>query len=60
MMNEEIKNEILAVRETGATNMLDVGTVREIARQLAFDELADFLSDRKNHQAYCKFILAGK
>ena len=59
-MNEEIKNEILAVRETGATNMLDVRTVREIARQLAFDELADFLSDRKNHQAYCNFILTGK
>lgn len=59
-MNEEIKNEILAVRETGATNMFDVGTVREIARQLAFDELADFLSDRKNHQAYCNFILTGK
>lgn len=59
-MNEEIKNEILAVRETGATNMFDVGTVKEIARQLAFDELADFLSDRKNHQAYCNFILTGK
>ena len=59
-MNEEIKNEILAVRETGATNMFDVGTVREIAIQLAFDELADFLSDRKNHQAYCNFILTGK
>lgn len=59
-MNEEIKTVILAVRETGATNMLDVGTVRGIARQLAFDELADFLSDRKNHQAYCKFILTGK
>ena len=59
-MNEEIKNEILAVRETGATNMFDVGTVKEIAIQLAFDELADFLSDRKNRQAYCKFILTGK
>ena len=45
-MNEEIKNEILAVRE--------------IAIQLAFDELADFLSDRKNHKAYCNFILTGK
>lgn len=59
-MNEEVKNEILAVRETGAANMLDVRTVREIARQLAFDELANFLSDRKNHKAYCKFILTGK
>lgn len=59
-MNEEIKNEILAVRETGATNMFDVRTVKEIARQLAFDELADFLSDKKNHQAYCNFILTGK
>ena len=29
-MNEEIKNEILAVRETGATNMFDVGTVKEV------------------------------
>ena len=59
-MNEEIKNEILAVRETGATNMFDVGTVREIAIQLAFDELADFPSYRKNHKAYCNFILTGK
>lgn len=59
-MNEEIKNEILAIRATGATNMFDVGTVREIARQLAFDELVDFLSDRTNHKAYCKFILTGK
>ena len=59
-MNEEIKNEILAVRETGDTNMFDVGTVREIAIQLAFDELADFLSDRKNYKAYFKFILTGK
>lgn len=59
-MNEEIKNEILAIRATGATNMFDVRTVKKIARQLAFDELADFLSDRKNHQAYCNFILTGK
>lgn len=59
-MNEEIKNEILTIRETGATNMFDTRTVKEIARQLAFDELADFLSDRTNHQAYCNFILTGK
>ena len=60
MMNEEIKNEILAVRETGATNMLDARRVKEIAEMLGFDELADFLNDRRNHKVYANFILTGK
>lgn len=59
-MNEEIRKQILVIRETGATNMFDTRTVRKIAYQLGFDELADFLSNRKNHRTYANFILTGK
>lgn len=59
-MDNEIRNQILAVRDTGATNMFDTRRVKDIAKMLGFDELADFLSDRKNQKAYANFILTGK
>ncbi|WP_288313883.1 DUF5049 domain-containing protein [uncultured Selenomonas sp.] len=59
-MDNEIRNQILAVRDTGATNMFDARRVKEIAEMLGFDELADFLNDRRNHKVYANFILTGK
>ena len=59
-MNEEIRNQILAIRETGATNMFDTRTAKDIAEMLGFDELADYLSNRENRRAYANFILTGK
>ena len=57
-MTEEIKNQILAVRQTGATNMFDIIRVREIAKELDFDELVEYLP--ANQAEYVNFILYGK
>ena len=57
-MTEEIKNQILAIRQTGATNMFDIIKVKEIAELLDFTELAEFLPENKAE--YVNFILSGK
>lgn len=57
-MNDKIKEQILAIRKMGLTNMFDVNTVQRIAYEMDFYELVDFLeTDRK---AYVDFILYGK
>ena len=57
-MTEEIKNQILAIRQTGATNMFDIVKVKEIAELMEFTELAEFLPENKAE--YVNFILTGK
>ena len=57
-MTEEIKNQILAIRQTGATNMFDIIKVKEIAEFLDFTELAEFLPENKVE--YVNFILHGE
>ena len=57
-MTEEIKNQILAIRQTGATNMFDIIKVKEIAELLDFTELSEFLPENKAE--YVNFILSGK
>lgn len=57
-MNDKVKEQILAIRDTGLTNMFDVNTVQRIAYEMDFYELVDFLeTDRK---AYVDFIIYGK
>lgn len=57
-MNDNVKEQILAIRDTGLTNMFDVIAVQRIAYEINFYELVDFLeTDRK---AYVDFILYGK
>ena len=57
-MTDKIKQQILAIRDTGETNMLDVGKVQEIAMREGYDELFLYLAD--NIGAYSRFILTGK
>jgi hypothetical protein len=57
-MNETIKAQILAIRDTGETNMFDVPKVREIALREEYTELLAFLAD--NTGAYARFILTGE
>ena len=57
-MTEKIRAHILAVRDTGLTNMFDLPTVQRIATQLGFFELASYLSDG-NVKEYAHFILTG-
>jgi len=57
-MTEKIKEQILAVRDTGRTNMLDSNVVQVIANEMHFFELVIFIEE--NREAYGKFILTGE
>ena len=57
-MDEKIKNQIMAIRDMGITNMFDIRVVMEIAEQLGFDELLEFLPENKAR--YVSFIIEGR
>ena len=57
-MSETVRKQVLAVRATGATNMFDVKAVFELAVQMDFHELADFIF--MDTKAYSHFILTGE
>ena len=57
-MTSKIKEQILAIRDSGETNMFDVRKVQEIALREGYDELLIYLAD--NVGAYSRFILNGK
>jgi hypothetical protein len=57
-MTQTIKEQILAIRDTGLTNMFDVNTVQRLAYERDFYELVLFLEE--NHKEYVNFILYGK
>ena len=54
-MNEKVKEQLLAVRKTGLTNMFDLNAVQRIAYDMDFFELVDFIEENK--AAYVRFIL---
>lgn len=57
-MTDKVKEEILAVRATGLTNMFDINTVQRIAYEMDFHELTVFLGE--NRAEYARFILTGE
>ncbi|MDF9409374.1 MULTISPECIES: DUF5049 domain-containing protein [Clostridia] len=57
-MDKKIKEQILAIRATGETNMFDVPKVKEIAMREGYAELLVYLAD--NTGAYARFILTGE
>ena len=50
---------IAAVRKSGIFNMLDLPAVAGLARQMGFDEAADWLGDRGNRSTYSLGIFRG-
>ena len=54
-MDTRIKEQILAIRETGLTNMFDIHTVQRIASEMEFWELVIFLEEGK--EDYIHFVL---
>jgi hypothetical protein len=56
-MTDKIKEQIIAIRDTGLTNMFDVTAVQRIADEMEFYELVIFLEEEK--AKYVKFILYG-
>ena len=57
-MNAKIKEQILAVRESGETNMQDTRMVQYIANREGFYELVLFIE--KHKKEYVNFIFTGK
>ena len=57
-MTSKIKEQIIAIRDTGLPNMFDVNTVQRIAHEMEFYELVIFLEEEKIK--YVNFILTGK
>ena len=57
-MTEKIKEQILAIRNTGKTNMLDTNYVQRLAFESHYYELVCFIEE--DRAAYVKFILYGE
>lgn len=57
-MNTKVKEQILAIRATGRTNMFDVPIVQYIANEMRFYELVIYLEE--HCKEYVQFILTGE
>ena len=56
-MNETIRNQILAIRDSAVTNMFDVIRVQREAYERGFYELVLYLEEHRD--SYARFILYG-
>ena len=57
-MSEAVKEQILAIRDTGLTNMFDVNMVQRLAYERDFYELVTYLEEHRKE--YVRFILTGE
>ena len=58
MMTKKIKEQIMAIRDSGETNMLDTRTVQWIANRENYFELVIYLEE--NSREYGNFIMTGE
>ncbi len=57
-MTENVKEQILAIRDTGLTNMFDLNAVQRLANDRGMYELVIFIEE--NRASYVRFILTGE
>ncbi len=57
VVSSKVKEQILAVRDTGLVNMFDVNGVQRVAFENDYYELVCFIEENKKD--YVKFILNG-
>ena len=57
-MDEKVKEQILAIRDTGLTNMFDLPAVQRLAYERDFFDLVIYLEEHPKE--YVHFILTGK
>ena len=57
-MDEKVKEQILAIRDTGLTNMFDVNMVQRLAYERDFYELVIYLEEHRSENV--KFIMTGE
>ena len=57
-MTEKVKEQILAIRDTGLTNMFDIPMVQRLAYERGYYELVRYLEEHRKD--YAHFILTGE
>ena len=57
-MTEKVKEQILAIRDTGLTNMFDVPMVQRLAYEHGYYELVCYLEEHRKE--YAHFIMTGE
>ena len=57
-MTEKVKEQILAIRDSGKTNMFDVPMVQRIAFDNNYFELVMYIEEHKKE--YAHFIMTGE
>lgn len=57
-MTDTIREQILAIRATGLTNMFDVNVVQRLAFEMDYFELVCYIDEDK--AGYVRFILTGE
>ena len=57
-MTEIVKEEILAIRDTGLTNMFDLPVVQRLAYERDFFDLVVYIEEHPKE--YAHFILTGE
>ncbi len=58
IMTEKVKEQILAIRDTGLTNMFDLPMVQRLAYDRGYYELVIYLEEHRKE--YARFILTGE
>ena len=57
-MTEKVKEQILAIRDTGLTNMFDIPMVQRLAYERGYDDRGCYLEEHRKE--YAHFILTGE
>ena len=57
-MDAKVKQQIMAIRDSGETNMFDTRMVQYIANREGFYELVVFIDEHRDR--YVNFIFTGK
>ena len=57
-MTDAIREQIMAIRDSGLTNMFDLNTVQRLANERDYFDLVLYIEDHKAQ--YVKFILTGQ
>ena len=55
-MTDKVRDQILAIRDIGLTNMFDLNMVQRLAHDREYYELVVFIEE--NRAAYVRFILS--
>ena len=57
-MTEKIRDQILAIRDSGLTNMFDAPMVQRLAYERGYYELVIYLEEHRKE--YARFIMTGE